>query len=50
MRCRKGAAVNGPYADISGATSPYTNAAAGSPRFFRTENSWGYVNIWRKEI
>jgi hypothetical protein len=32
------AAVNGPYTDVGGATSPYTSATTGAPKFFRARN------------
>gem|GEM_PF-758306 len=32
------AAVNGPYTDVSGATSPHTSATTGAPKFYRARN------------
>ena len=29
--------VNGAYTDVLGATSPYTNAISGAPKYFRTQ-------------
>ena len=36
-KLQSSATVNGTYTDVLGATSPYTNAISGAPKYFRTQ-------------